>query len=147
MFMDQKTQCCQDIIYSQLGPQIPFIPNQNSSRLFCGYWQTDYKLDRKRQKNQNSYHNTEGEKQFGGLTLPDFKPCHKIATLIKIVWYWQKERQIDKWDRRESPEIDLHKYSQWTFGEGTKAIQYSEDSTINKWCWNNWTPTCKNKKY
>ena len=45
------------------------------------------------------------------------------AIVIKTMWYWQKNRQIDQWNRTENPETDPHKYSELTFGEGAKAIQ------------------------
>ena len=46
-------------------------------------------------------------------------------------------------NRIESPEIDLHKYSQLTFDKGAKAMQWSKERLFNKWSWNNWTSTCK----
>ena len=42
-----------------------------------------------------------------------------------------------------SPEIEPYKYSQLVFDKGTKGIKWSKDSVFSKWCWNNWTSTCK----
>ena len=41
----------------------------------------------------------------GGLTCLNFNTEHE-ATRTKMVWGWQNDRHIDKWERGRRPEID-----------------------------------------
>ncbi|KAB0379259.1 hypothetical protein FD755_007043 [Muntiacus reevesi] len=65
----------------------------------------------------------------GGINLPDFRLYYK-ATVIKTV----------------CPEINPRTYGQLIFDKGGKDIQWKKDNLFNKWCWENWSTTCKRMK-
>ena len=141
MFLDWKNQYCENDYTTQIYrfsailvklPMAFFIETEQKFLPFV--WK------HKRPKIVKSH--LEKVQQSWNINLPDFRLYYK-ATLIKTLWYWHKNRNIDQWNKTESPEINLWTYGHLILDKGDKNIQWRRDSLLNKWYWENWTATYK----
>ena len=145
MFLDWKNQYCEKDCTTQSNLQIQCNPYQITNGIFYRTRTKNLKVCMETQKTLNSHSILEEKNGAGGIRLPDFRLYYK-ATVIKIIWYWHKNRNINQWNKIESPEINPHTYGQLIYDKGGKDIQWRKDSLFNKWCCENWTATCKRMK-
>ena len=78
----------------------------------------------------------------GYITLPNFRKYYKATGIMALA----QNRCVVQWNRKESPEINPHTYSQLIFDKGGKNIQRRKDSLFSKWCQESWAAACKSMK-
>jgi hypothetical protein len=81
----------------------------------------------------------------GGNTIPNFKLYYRTI-VIKIAWYWQKNRHEEEWKRIEDSDMNPGSNAFLIFDKGAKNLQWRKDSIFNKNYWENWIFACKKLK-
>ena len=94
MFLGWKNQFCENYHTTKCNLQIQWDPYQITKTFFTELEQKDLEKGWKHKRLQIAKEIFRKKNGAGGINLPGFRLCYK-ATVIKTVWYWHKDRNID----------------------------------------------------
>ena len=94
------------------------------------------------QKTLNSQSNPEKENRSWKHHNPGLQDVLQRCNHQNSIILAQKQT-LRSMEQIENPEVDPQTYGRLIFDKAGKNIRRNKDSLFSKWCWENWTVTCR----
>ena len=116
MFLGRKNQYCENYYTTKCNLQVQCNPYHVTNGIF-------HRTRTKNFKRPRIAKAVLRKKELEKSTFLTSDYVKSEATVIKRVWYWHKNRNIDQWNETESPEINPCTYGYLIFDKGGKNIE------------------------
>ena len=122
MFPGMKNQYCENDYTTKWNLQVQCDPYQITKGIFHRTKTKNFTIHMETRKTSNSQSIVLRKNSIflsRRINLPNFRLYYK-SIVIKTVWYWHKNRNIDQRNKIESPEINTYTYGYLIFDKGGK---------------------------